>query len=65
MLWICRTVGADAYRDLMRHAGTYGLRAPWFAGGPVHLSVALIFLPALLRLPQVTRIRASESEVSD
>jgi predicted MFS family arabinose efflux permease len=46
-------------------AGAYGLRAPWLVGGLVHLTVALIFLPALLRLPQVTPVRASESEASD
>src|ERR1039457_3268707 len=46
-------------------AGAYGLRAPWLVGGLVHLTVALIFLPALLRLPPVTPVRASERGASD
>lgn len=46
-------------------AGAHGLRAPWLAGGLVRPTVALVFLPALLRLPQVTPVRASESEASD
>lgn len=32
----------------------YGLRAPWLVGGLLHLTVALAFLPALLRWPQLT-----------
>ncbi|HEX6527263.1 MAG TPA: MFS transporter [Streptosporangiaceae bacterium] len=46
-------------------AGAYGLRAPWLAGGLIHLTVALIFLPALLRWPRITPARASESEASN
>jgi hypothetical protein len=52
-LCICRTAGAGAYRDRMTHAAAGRLVAG--AHG----------LPALVRWPQVTPERASESETSD
>jgi MFS family permease len=46
-------------------AGAYGLRAPWLVGGAIHLTVALIFLPAILRWGNVAPAQARESEDSD
>jgi predicted MFS family arabinose efflux permease len=36
-------------------SGDWGLQAPWIVGGTVHLTAALLFLPALLRWPAFTQ----------